>query len=75
MSQYFESHTNQFCPLQRHFDASLRLSDRLLSIQVYQSSSYRFGFCHFMAPGPMALALWPHILVSRTLRNGAVQCL
>ena len=43
------------------------------------------GFCHFMAPGPMALtlrpygpdptALWPHILVSRTLRNGIVQCL
>ena len=25
--------------------------------------------------GHMAMALWPHILVSRTLRNGAVQCL
>ena len=38
MSQYFESHTNQFCPLQRHFDDSLRLliSARLLSIKVIQ---------------------------------------
>ena len=36
MSQYFESHTNQFCPLQRHFDASLRLliSVRLIPIKL-----------------------------------------
>ena len=55
----------QLCKLNVYFCGQLR--DGYLSVGN--------GFCHFMAPGPMALALRPHILVSRIPRNGAVQCL